>query len=925
MSRKLGRMLGVTLAVFPVLASTTSAETSDQLQEVTVTGIRASVQAAQDIKRNAPDVVEAITSEDLGKFTDTNIADALQRVPGINIERTDGTFDSGYGVTIRGLGAGFSTSTLNGRELLGIPGFGGSGGRQFDFSTVPPEILSGVTIYKTSTASLVEPGLSGQVNMQTLRPLDYHGSGDKRYFGSLTAGDSYASGSGKQSPRFGATLGLKLLDNTLGFYVAGLYADDRTAKNIAHAYDGTQTFSLDNGKTYTNVLTTQFGYDLWRAHEERSKSSFASGLQWKPSSAFEVNLDYLFNRSSIKRRDQADYWFPSIGSGGFGSAVIPASAVSVGGTGPGLNGWDATRIPGLNGYSISYLGSLKLDYINTAQNGGMNVVWKSDDDKKRLSFDYSDSATDYTISWLHPYLDNGLNSTNRETVNAGGDFPIISETNVGTGPSHSSAAGYNEISFAENFQKRNRANRQAVRLDFDAQLNEALLFKTGVRYADTDSKFVSMDENAAAVPTSVAGAFFPGQLQQLPFLTFQTPVVSLPGFCAANPNFCTPNNFGKGSLVGTFPTSSNGKPGDVLGFDPSQSYEIHETNTAPYVQLDFKEPLFGIKSSGNIGVRGVRIKEQGFAFQGGCTKAGFDSGPCVPGTVRDNLVADHNAYWNVLPSFNLNMMPRDNINLRAAVGKSITLADYNQLAPLGTADIILPVGGTTVGGNVATTGNTHLKPTQAWNYDLTGEYYTSYGGSYIASVFYKDVKDLIVTVTEYGATVPGQGSTLFDSTTAVNLSSGHTDGLELNTNQPLTFLPSPWDGFGMQANYTYVQSKTRISGEATQFPGSSKQNANVAGYFEKWGFAARIAVSYRSSYLVALGTPGDGGNGNQIARAETRLDASISQKITSHLEVIATGSNLTSQAVSDYSPSGGMVASYFTLPATYSIAVRGSF
>lgn len=172
----------VSLAAAVLLASgagraqqVTANNPATELAEIQVTGIRASVQAAQEIKREAPSVVEAITLEELGKFTDSSISDALQRIPGVNIDRSlfpqGGTQDS---VAIRGLsGSAYGSTTLNGRDALGTTDFFGGGGRGFDFASVPPDILGAVTVYKTSTSELLEPGMAGQVDLKTLRPLDY--------------------------------------------------------------------------------------------------------------------------------------------------------------------------------------------------------------------------------------------------------------------------------------------------------------------------------------------------------------------------------------------------------------------------------------------------------------------------------------------------------------------------------------------------------------------------------------------------------------------------------------------------------------------------------------------------------------------------------------------------------------------------------
>lgn len=897
-----------------------SPDTSDEpASEVVVSGIRESVQAAQEIKRTAPSVVEAITLEDLGKFTDTNIADALQRVPGINIERSSGTFDAGYGVTIRGLGAEFSSSTLNGRELLGIPDFFGAGGRQFDFQTVPPEILSGVVVYKTSTASQVEPGLSGQVNMQTLRPLDYHIRDGRNYFGSFSASEGYENQSRMGSPRFGGTVGGKFLDDTLGVYVAALYADDWADKDLLEHYAGRVNFSLDNGVIYPHELVDIYGYDIWRAHEKRAKRSAAAGLQWKPGSGFELNADFNFNDSAIIRRDQADYWYPAIGGGSFGAQPYPVSSIRFGSSGQGVVAWDATQMQGLNAYATNYLGALHIDYTNKAYNGGLNAVWRNEDGRIEASADYAYSATDYFISWLHPYIDNGTTSTYLETVDASGVRPVINITNVGAGGDVSNPASYQGLTYAENFQKRNRGNRQALRLDLHVGLNDNLTFETGARHAHTDTRFVSMARTGAQFPTSLVNAFT-GNLDHLPFVNYLTPQVNFVGFCASNPTFCDADNRNKGSLTGPFPSSSSGKPGDVLALNTGESYEVIESNTALYGQLDFDDHLFGLHYTGNAGVRAVRITEQGAGFQGSCNKIGWESGPCLDGTSRVQLVTDTNEYWTVLPSVNLSLMPLEQLAVRLGASRSMTLPTYQQLAPIGKADIMLPdANGNILGPNIAATGNTKLKPTKAWNYDFTTEYYTGYGGSYVASLFYKDVKDLIINTTLSGVTVPGQGNTLFDSTTSTNASTGFTYGAELGTNQPFRFLPTPWDGFGVQANYTYVVSRTFVSGQPTQFPGSSKNNINTTLYYEKFGFSARLAASYRSRYLVAFA------DGNTIARAETRVDASLSQKFTPHFEVILTGANLTHSYRSLYDQTAGFVTSYYSQPTTYSLGVRATF
>ena len=176
------------------------ADTSSVLNEVVVTGIRASIEKAQDIKRDAPAVVEAVTSEDLGKFSDLSVSDALTRVPGVQVTRNEDG-DGGDSVAIRGLGSAYTVTTLNGRELLSSGSGVGAGIRGFNLDQIPTEILTGFLVYKSPTAQLVPVGLAGLIDYQTLRPLDYHIASGRNYFASVTPRVDYDTNNKKTSPR----------------------------------------------------------------------------------------------------------------------------------------------------------------------------------------------------------------------------------------------------------------------------------------------------------------------------------------------------------------------------------------------------------------------------------------------------------------------------------------------------------------------------------------------------------------------------------------------------------------------------------------------------------------------------------------------------------------------------------------------------
>jgi iron complex outermembrane recepter protein len=215
-------------------------------------------------------------------------------------------------------------------------------------------------------------------------------------------------------------------------------------------------------------------------------------------------------------------------------------------------------------------------------------------------------------------------------------------------------------------------------------------------------------------------------------------------------------------------------------------------------------------------------------------------------------------------------------------------------------------------------GNTQLAPTQAWNFDATAEYYTPTGGALIASIFYKDVKDLVQTTTRVG-TLPGQGTRQFDITSASNAQSGRVYGFEVGANQPLTFLPGALSGLGVQANYTFVDSQTQLPGIGrVPFGGSSKHNANAAVYYERGGWNARLAFFYRSRQFAEAYSPGN----NRELLPQYSLDLSASKKIIDNLEVRVNFVNLTKRDVYEVTSSSDRIQNYYERPRTFLAGLR---
>jgi iron complex outermembrane receptor protein len=919
----------------------TSTNSPDQLEEIQVTGIRASVQASQELKREAPSVVEAITLEDLGKFTDTNITDALQRVPGVSIDRNPlPQFGGGDSVAIRGLGAEYSSTTINGRDALGTPNFMGLSSRNFDFASVPPEIISGITVYKSSTSELIEPGMAGQVDMRTLRPLDYAEKKPGNYFGSLTASGSKYDGDNRVGPRLSGIIGGKFLDGTVGAYATVLDSIDYQHIAQFETYNNQYSFGVQQpGGTvnqYNNVWST-WGTDSWEPDLKTERFATSGGLQIKPNDNLDIMVDAIYDHYSIHEDAEADY-FQSSGIFNLTPASIAAPGAAVIG-GQGVPGITSGGLTYFNTRNISNIippgspnsGALSYDAPFHDLNdyhyfvGGINAVWKSDDDRLKVSTDIAHSDNDYWAHWMRSYLQNGIGG--EDTYNAQGAFPVYTFSNtpatVVTNPN-----SYTSYGFVENFEKENRGNRDSYRIDLGYKVLDGLTEKLGVNYQATSTRFISMNFDPSTFPTAVPSNYFIPGATSLVAWPVAIPNASFANFCAANKTFCQQTNQNIGSFAGGFPTHSGtpggqgvpfvpATPGDVFDLNTTESYMLNEQNTAFYDQLDFKGDLGSWKYSGNAGLRAVHEQVQGTAFQGVVTTVGYTSGGVLSSVVAP--VTEENSYWEFLPSFNFSLNPLDNLAFRLGFSKTISLASAQQLAPIGTIDVVVPTKSGIAQPSQATTQNIDLRPTEAKNYDITVEYYTSYGGAYIGSLFYKDVHDLITNVVEDNQTLPGQGSRLFVLNSVINGSAGHAKGFELGTNQPLTFLPSPWDGLGVQGNFTYVETATNVNGFPTQFIGSSKDNLNINAYYEKFGYALRVAYLYRSSYV------NDFSNGVDIVDPQHQVDASLSKKLTDHLELILTGSNLTSQDLAIRSQQGGFLTSYVQRPRSLAVALRGSF
>jgi TonB-dependent receptor len=270
------------------------------------------------------------------------------------------------------------------------------------------------------------------------------------------------------------------------------------------------------------------------------------------------------------------------------------------------------------------------------------------------------------------------------------------------------------------------------------------------------------------------------------------------------------------------------------------------------------------------------------------------------------------------------------LDLRLGAGEVMSRPEYNLTTPQNSIGLTPATG-----VYAASLGETKLKPMTAWVFDITTEYYTASHGAVYGSLFYKKIKDFIVDATSNNVSIPGF-TELFTVNGPVNAPGGFAEGVEVGVNQPFTWLPSPFDGFGVQANYTYVDSAldtngvTGVSSSTGSevlnggFPGSSRDNVNGVFYYEKYGASVRVAYNYRSSYFENFGGTGDRTAEPTWTAGASQVDLTASYAINRHLSFTFTGVNLNGAVRRDYIENTSVFRSFVERPTTYILGVRGT-
>ncbi|WP_049974017.1 TonB-dependent receptor [Azospirillum sp. B4] len=833
------------------------AREDDDLQEIVVTSFRESLAQAKAIKRDAVGSEEVIVAEDIAAFPDLNLAESLQRVPGVTINRDSG---EGRQITLRGLGPDFTRTQLNGMEVLGntASGMDNRGAvsrtRSFDYSLFASELFNRVTIQKSYASEQDEGGIGGTVQLSTAKPFDYDG-----FKAVFSAKGQNNSNTDSVTPRvvglisdrwgdFGALVSVAYStndSNEYGYRNWGWNQIKVNPANIGPGVSAEDAAKMASGTIYAPQADT---YSTWFDHRTRLGSTLA--LQYEPESGLKLGFDALYSRLT---NDRQNYAMAAGGSnaltGNVSGTQILQSAVIQGNT------LVAARYTGVDMRNEYNTETDSTDFYQMALHGSDQVT-----DRLLVKGMVGYSRSDYEL----PHFDKVF----LEAKNKGIGFDDRTTMPVNT----------------YNFDPTDPSLWNLMRLD--SQANKIVnSYKTG-----------KLDVEYALAESSTIKAGFEYKKFEDEGAQYNNKVFyNVPADRAvpADAKYLVPYDTLVPYIVGDVNSIYKyiGQTRDIMTaafLSPGSDYRVTEETKAGYVQYDLDTTVFDRRLKANAG---VRYYSTDLVSAGSINSGGRLTAVSVPHT-----------YSGVLPSANLAYYVEPDLVARVSANRNISRPALSDLAAAGTITTA-PFGGS------LTIGNSNLKPFTADAVEGSLEYYDGKVGYVSVGAFYKKLNSFIssTTVVEpYSATgyplsflLPGQtGSIPYNVSQPVNVSGASITGVEVAVQRDFDFLPEPFNHLGMLANGTFADgsSPAIIGGKTVDLPlvNLSRFSANATLYYETETWGVRISEAYRGQYLNSIGGNGNVGEGYEPTN---NVDFSAHYNVTPHIKVTLEGLNLTDEHI----------------------------
>jgi iron complex outermembrane recepter protein len=852
------------------------------IEEVVVTGIRASIRESLETKRESAMVVEAITSEDVGKFPDKNVAEALQRVAGVTISRD---FGEGERVSIRGTAPNLNRTLLNGHAIATADWFvldQLAATRSFNYLMLPTEVIGATEVYKGSQADIEEGGIGGTVNVKTRNPLDLP---SMTISGSLQG--AYTELADETDPQASALFSWKNSSETLGILVAGLY-QERNLRRDGIEFLGYADREIANQGGATLAVPDLLGSALFTQERVRTGGNF--GLQFRPSDQMDFNLTGLYSKLEADNFNH-NYmaWFSNM----FGAGAQPTNTTVKNGT--LVSGQFANSATGFGAVYDAILRdaqtetqSVDLDMNFTVSDAvtvhGKIGYTKAEGETSAQPFWETQAHTGFTWDFSNRVPE--VRFTNIADPTSPGSLPVLGWS------SHNQFLNEDEELYVYGDT------------EFQVEMGAFKSIKAGLKYTDHD-RDVNITYGQTRTLLSATGcngapcnlAFAAGGVSPGDFLDD----IARPGtfrdfrmvdeaalrriYGGLNFTNYDPNNPNIVANWPTFPT---------YHFGPLESFSVNEKALGGYVMGNIEGEGF----RGNIGVRIVQTKQTSDGWAVG-VPAGTPGATNNPFGMIAPLSVD-NDYTDVLPSANFTFDLSDDVLLRFGAARVMARPDYNRIAP--TITSFTPLLFTGTGGNPT------LEPYRADQFDVSFEWYFAQDSLLSAALFYKDMQSYIVNgtgterlpteipdpndsrLTDPDAACTSIGTALYscnyDIDRPINGSGGRIQGVELTYQQPI------WGGFGALVNYTYSEADAANNDPV---PGNSRDSANISGYFENDFVSVRLSYNYRSEYFI------DNDRGRELySDATDSLDLSLNINVTDNLALTFDAVNILDEELYQY-------------------------
>lgn len=853
----------------------------DTVDEVIVTGIRASLQQSLETKRNANAIIDVVTAEDVGKFPSSNVAEAITIIPGVTIDRA---FGQGEKVSILGTDPALNRTLLNGQTVASADWFIlDQPGRTFNYSLLAPQIVGRVEVYKSSEARIDEGSIGGTVDVLTRRPLDLE---QHTLSGAVTY--LYNDRSEGDDLQYSLLGGWRNENRTFGVLVSAQKASDELRRDGLEAY-GTipanyyagGNIENPNGNSITSGNCTGACADTLLANpdarglnsfgthffeQQRDRDSYTVALQFRPMANLDINLDWLRVEATYDNTNQSVFAF----QGNTWNSLGALNDIQI-------DDGVITRASFTNALSVLDVqyreasmtsDSYHLDGKYTGQgwdlSGDVGYTTADGGTQRQLFGEFLNWA-DYTVDFTGaPGSPGVLTYTDPADGDVLGDASKFSfDGGWGAGDPSVGPEGYN-AGWGGNIVSKPTKDEETyaqadLGFDRDGFFNR-LQFGYKYREHETDQKMSGVTVQIYGAPDSAA-MFNPSQV----------PSNYLDGFDGVNDQMATRFRIDGGALADYIESGEYLRPWQaaptptVFGNAEftAQNWNVQETINAFYGQANFEND----RVRGNIGLRYVKTESD----SGGYVCVNQTATGC--GTTEGDWewTIRSKSYDDILPSVNVAINASEDVIVRLAAAKVIARPNYADMSNyFWLSDQILNGGG----------GNPDLDPYESTNLNAAAEWYFQPEAILSAEVFYKDISNYILqqTAPEQHFNQAQNAVTTYQISRPTNAGSAELKGASFAYQQTYGY------GFGLLANYTYVDGE---ADNGSDLPFNSKHQVNISPFFESGPFSARATYTWRSKYFTGL----DRGDQMYVREVDT-LDATAGYAFNDSVSLTISGQNL---------------------------------